>query len=388
MRTSSSTTESSVQLLMDILSIPTVNGKDREADLAEFLKDFFISAGIDAYTQKIDEKRSNIIAHVEGQDSLKKVVWNGHIDTVPYGDTDLWNTDPATPVISEGKVFGRGASDMKSGLAAMVYTLCSMKERGIVPSRTIQFIGTCDEESGGAGASKVLEDDLLGSPEYILIGEPTNNNIGIAQKGCMWVKFHVRGAGSHAAYPEQGENAIIRGHEFYNRLAVKLTAHTHPLFSGSTASLTLIEGGTTMNVIPDTCSLVVDIRFIPSLASGEVFRIIDETVLEIERESGGRSSIEYEVLNSRRSLEVPANNPKVELLCNEITRCGRSPELFGINYFTDASVLTEEGSDIPVFLFGPGNQELCHKPNESVDLKQYKLALSVLERLYCSGTVR
>ena len=370
-----------LDLLLNMLSIPTVNNYDREEDLAIFLKNYFNKYGIDSTIQKVDEKRSNIIAIVDGVETDTKVIWNGHLDTVPLGSLDLWNTDPASPTLLDNRIYGRGTSDMKSGLAAMVYALCNMKQKGIIPPYSIQFIGTCDEESGGAGASKIMEESLLGNPEYILIGEPTDGDIGLAQKGCLWIRLSIKGVSSHAAYPEQGFNAIQKGFNLGSRISKALQCYKHPLYSGSSAEITMIEGGTVMNVVPDLCTMGMDIRFVPTLKTNEVLTLVEDICKNFEQEYNGKISIRLEVLNNRPSIETSDEDKWVKQLSDLIRQRGKKAERFGINYFTDASILKR--TEIPIILFGPGKQELCHKPNEYVETDRYFFVISVLKDLYC-----
>ena len=162
-----------------------MNGADNEGAVAEFIANYLKEKHIDAFVQQIDETHANIIAKLEGKSS-ETVVWNGHLDTVPYGNTEEWNTDPSIPVERNGRIYARGASDMKSGLAAMVYLLGEIGESGEKPEQTILFLGTCDEEKSGLGAEKILEEIDLSSGSLLLIGEPTGCKLGVAQKGCIW----------------------------------------------------------------------------------------------------------------------------------------------------------------------------------------------------------
>ena len=118
------------ELLIQVLSIPSVNHKDDEGKVAEYLQTYLTEAGIEAKVQRIDETHANLIAFIPGENHGKPTVWNGHIDTVPYGDLAEWETNPAVPTEKDGKLYARGASDMKSGIAAMAYTLATIVKSG------------------------------------------------------------------------------------------------------------------------------------------------------------------------------------------------------------------------------------------------------------------
>ena len=122
--------DGAVKLLKELLTIRSVNGRDDEGAVAEYLCKYFEQSGISAHIQRIDATHANVLAELEGESDGAPIFWNGHLDTVPYGDTGEWKTDPAVPVERDGFLYGRGASDMKSGLAAMVYALCEYKKSG------------------------------------------------------------------------------------------------------------------------------------------------------------------------------------------------------------------------------------------------------------------
>ena len=150
--------DGAVELLKELLTIRSVNGRDDEGAVAEYLCKYFEQSGISAHIQRIDATHANVLAELEGESDDAPIFWNGHLDTVPYGDTGEWKTDPAVPVERDGFLYGRGASDMKSGLAAMVYALCEYKKSGRPVPHTIHFLGTCDEEKGGIGAREILKE--------------------------------------------------------------------------------------------------------------------------------------------------------------------------------------------------------------------------------------
>ena len=201
--------DGAVELLKELLTIRSVNGRDDEGAVAEYLCKYFEQSGISAHIQRIDATHANVLAELEGESDDAPIFWNGHLDTVPYGDTGEWKTDPAVPVERDGFLYGRGASDMKSGLAAMVYALCEYKKSGRPVPHTIHFLGTCDEEKGGIGAREILKEVPETSIGTLLIGEPTGCRLGVAQKGCLWLEIEAHGKTSHGAYPQEGGAAAV-----------------------------------------------------------------------------------------------------------------------------------------------------------------------------------
>lgn len=371
----------SIALLKEILAIPSVNGADNEGAVAEFIANYLKEKHIDAFVQQIDETHANIIAKLEGKSS-ETVVWNGHLDTVPYGNTEEWNTDPSIPVEKNGRIYARGASDMKSGLAAMVYLLGEIGESGEKPEQTILFLGTCDEEKSGLGAEKILEEIDLSSGSLLLIGEPTGCKLGVAQKGCIWAQLNISGKTSHGAYPEEGYNAVEYGMKIVRRIKKWVTEYEHRLLGTATAQVTMIQGGIAPNMTPDFAEILLDIRIVPGISAEDVEKKIKKICREEVEETNGEVKFEVRIKNARRAIEIAEEERWLKEFKAYLKQNGAETEEIGINYFTDASILTKKESEIPVLLFGPGEPRLAHKPNEFVELEKYEKYIEILGEIF------
>lgn len=371
----------SIALLKEILAIPSVNGADNEGAVAEFIANYLKEKHIDAFVQQIDETHANIIAKLEGKSS-ETVVWNGHLDTVPYGNTEEWNTDPSIPVEKNGRIYARGASDMKSGLAAMVYLLGEIGESGEKPEQTILFLGTCDEEKSGLGAEKILEEIDLSSGSLLLIGEPTGCKLGVAQKGCIWAQLNISGKTSHGAYPEEGYNAVEYGMKIVRRIKKWVTEYEHRLLGTATAQITMIQGGIAPNMTPDFAEILLDIRIVPGISAEDVEKKIKKICREEVEETNGEVKFEVRIKNARRAIEITEEERWLKEFKAYFKQNGAETEEIGINYFTDASILTKKESEIPVLLFGPGEPRLAHKPNEFVELEKYEKYIEILGEIF------
>ncbi len=370
-----------IELLQQVLAIRSVNSSDDEGKVAEFLADYMKKAGIDARVARIDETHANVIARIDGPADAEPVIWNGHLDTVPYGALSEWKTDPAVPVIVNGRIYARGASDMKSGLCAMVYALCDAVKKGKSFTRTIWFYGTCDEEKGGLGAKAALESEGLHGCKRMLIGEPTGLKMGTAQKGCMWLEWSVSGKTSHGAYPEQGRSAVVYGLKAADRLQAFISPHTNDLLGASTATITRIEGGVAPNMVPDRCTILMDIRFTPDLDKKMILEKAKAITAAIEKETDEDVRFECKVLNHRRAIEIVREDAFTAELEQAIKEEQIPVEETGINFFTDASILAETELDEKIILFGPGEPSMAHKPNEYVEIEKYEKAIRVLGHL-------
>ena len=370
-----------IQLLMDVMSLPSVNCSDDEGKVAEYLCNYFNRSGISSKIDRIDDKHANVIAYLDGDDKSQTEIWNGHLDTVPYGSLEDWNTDPSKPVLDDKEeiLYGRGASDMKSGLCAMVFALCEHKKSGKRTPHPIMFIGTCDEEKTGIGASQIERDGLIGSCRRILIGEPTGMKLGMAQKGCIWIELQIHGKTCHGAYPEQGCSAVEYGWVISHRLKAWIEAHSHHLLGKSTANITKIAGGTAPNMIPETCTLLIDVRVVPGITDEIVQAKLEEIINEEEKNASSALRAEFRFINNRRAIEIEKDAALVQKMEHCLKIEGIVPEPLGINYFTDASILVRDCPEAEVLLFGPGEPSMAHKPNECVHLDKYEKAVRILE---------
>lgn len=371
-----------LQLLTGVLAVPSVNGQNREADVSDYLKRYFGDTTYEAKIQMIDEKRGNFILDVPGKRAENHVIWNGHMDTVPYGELSAWKRDPAVPVIEDGKIYARGASDMKGGLCAMAFALHYLWKNGLVPEENIRFLATCDEERNGDGAAALLKEGYFGKPDFLLIGEPTACEIGIAQKGCIWLEIQVTGRTSHGAYPHRGINAAELGFDLCRRISDAVTACEDPVLQKATAALTQVQGGVANNMIPDKARFVMDLRLIPGKSADWLGQKLEQIRGSMEDEHPGLG-IQFKILNNRIPVSLSAEHERTRMLAETIEKAaGRTPGNIGIYFFTDASVFLRD-HDVPTLLFGPGTPELCHKVDECMELELYYRAIEVYLNLLC-----
>lgn len=267
---------------------------------------------------------------------------------------------------------------MKSGIAAMAYTLASIVKSGKKPAYDITLIGTCDEEKNGLGASELLKAGLFPQVDEVLIGEPTGLDIGIAQKGCLWLEILIYGKTSHGAYPEQGVSAIEYGVAIANRMKAYVTAASHPILGHATAHMTQISGGIAPNMTPDRCSILMDMRLVPGQSKDDVLDFLGAIAQEYAAETDGLLRVEWDVKNYRDAVSTDSKDPFTVGLQRCIEAHGVTPEHIGINYFTDGSLLLLENPDLKILLFGAGEAAVCHKPNEYVILEKYEKSIEIL----------
>ena len=212
----------------------------------------------------------------------------------------------------------------------------------------------------------------------ILIGEPTGLKLGMAQKGCIWLELRAHGRTCHGAYPEQGCSAVEHVWHIAEKIKQYIEAFSHTLLGNSTANITRISGGTAPNMIPETCTALMDIRVTPGLTAQMVLENVRKLIAEEEERCDGKLSVEVLVKNDRRAIEIEENAFLVEKMKQSMEKEGIPVESTGINFFTDASILARSLPEAEVLLFGPGNPSMAHKPNECVSLEHYLKAIRAL----------
>lgn len=369
-----------LELLKKIISFNTVNPPGNEKPLAGFFANYLKDSVDNVIVDDIANNRSNIIAVVKGKGNKKALVLNGHMDTVPFGDVNVWHYSPTEAVINGSRLYGRGASDMKSGLAAMLYAFKRFSVCNKQPEGDIIFIATADEESYGSGARNVLKKRVLENAGVIIIGEPTGNSIALASKGAIWLKFRIFGRASHGAYPQEGINAIDIAYELAEAIRKYVCGFAHRLLTEPTCTITEINGGTKVNMVPEGCEISIDIRTVPALDHECLYINIEKAILELKGKYKGLEIVK-QVLNNRFPVETKEEEPTVKMLFNIVRQVtGKEPQFTGTSYFSDASIFNTE-SRIPTVLFGPGLADKAHKTDEYVNIEDFYTALQCYEKL-------
>jgi len=250
-----------VKLLQKVIQIETTNPPGNELDLACWLADYFAQAGVEANVLEYEGRHANLVLRLRGVGKRPALIFNAHMDTVPAGELP-WRFPPFSGTLHEGKIYGRGAADMKGGLAAMTEAAVILAQSGISLGGDLIVAFTYDETYGLRGAKQLLEDGYLEGAGAIVISEPTSLDVFIAEKGALWLKCRVEGKIAHSSMPQLGQNAILGMAQFLHRVEKSLTLHAdpHPLLSEPTVTVGTIRGGVAINVIPDLCEATLDIR--------------------------------------------------------------------------------------------------------------------------------
>lgn len=350
-----------VQLLQRLIQFPTEDPPGREIEMARFLQDTLQAWGIDAALDEFEPGRANVQARLRGDGTSPGLVFSAHIDTMPAG-AHGWTAPPFGGEIHDGKLYGRGASDMKSGLAAM---LVAVKQAALwqAPLKGDLILAiSAGESSNCLGAKRIVATDGLHGAGAIVVSEPTSLGVLVAQTGTWWVKATATGTPGHPSGVTGGQgagtNAILKIVDLVQQLRhFQFEAAAHPLLGRPSLSVGLISGGTAVNQTPDHAEVSLDVRFTPGMAH-------DDMLAALQTLAG--PDIRFETLDWKPPLELDVDHPLVALTLDASRwRLGHAPTPGGVAYFSDA-VIYSPALNLPSIVIGPGELGMSGQPNEYV----------------------
>jgi succinyl-diaminopimelate desuccinylase len=338
-----------------------------ELAAAEVIKEELATFGIESEIEIWDKTRANIVVHIKSTAKRPALLFAAHLDVVPTG-TARWKHSPFEATETDGKIFGRGASDMKGGIAAAVGAICEVVKGGRALHGDIIFAATAGEETDSCGARRFVESAKLPKLAGIIVTEPTDHTVINAHRGILWLKFTTRGKTAHGSMPHLGINAIESARVLLNELAnYKLVFTPHPRLGNSSMSVNTISGGKAANVIPDECAITVDIRTLPGQSHNEIIVGFERLLGKIKTASP-QFVAELSVVRDCPALETDARSDFVKAVCQ--VRGVDAPGTVG--YTTDGPIFAALGA--PVIIFGPGKAEICHQPDEFIEIADVQKA--------------
>ena len=357
---------SATDLLRTMIKTQSVNPPGGEKKCADVVYEKLSGLGLDVEFVEKEPGRTNVVARIKGARGTPVLLYNGHIDVVPPGNG--WSRDPFGGEISEGRLWGRGAADMKSGVASMVAGVEAIVNSGVRLNGDLLLTAVADEETGSLRGTRHLIERGL-KADMAVVSEPTDLRVEIANKGILWVEITTRGRGSHASRPHLGVNAIDKMQTVIEALHNIKLEGWNELFDvpPPVLSVTKIQGGTKINVIPDLCKIEVDRRLLPGELPEAALHEI-EVAIDEARKRDPQLDVVITVIDEWPPMQISPGEPIVESLVNTVEAVlGERPRLFGKAAGTDASWLVRDAK-IPTVLFGPGDPRLSHSPDENVEL--------------------
>jgi succinyl-diaminopimelate desuccinylase len=366
--------EQAVVFLQQLIRLNSVNPPGNEEQVAHFIATHFANVpGCKVRLVSIASGRSNVeIVFGSKQKTLPALLFTGHLDTVSPGELSNWTHDPFAADMVDEKIYGRGAADMKGGVAAIVLALEALARSSTELACDVIFLGTVGEEVDQAGACVFLNEGKMEGVGAVIVGEPTNGDLGPAHKGALYIRLSTYGRTAHGSTPEQGVNAVKHMITLVDHIEkhVDLVAPAHALLKPPTLTLTTLSGGIQTNVIPDRAQATFDIRTVPGLDHDFVIRQVKQGIAELTQRLPGFRA-EMEILNNRPPVSTPTESPLMGL-AQQVYRdiLGRQPIIRAPNFYTDASVLSIP-RQIPTLIYGPGDDRLAHQPDEFIDVSAY-----------------
>ena len=355
-----------ISLTRKLLGFDTMNPPGQERPCAAYLGRLLEHGGFDTRLYELGEGRANLMARLPGLSDMEPICFTGHIDTIPLGAT-LWTRDPFKGETDGDRIYGRGASDMKGGVAAMV--MAGLHVARLPKGRAgITLVITAGEETGCDGAYSLASNgNALGRAGAVVVGEPTSNFPMVGHKGALWIEAKAVGVAAHGSMPDKGVNAIYKAARAVKKLeAFDFGAVPHPLLGSPTLNVGTIRGGINFNSVPDYALIGIDIRTIPNQSNQAVFEKLSSYLGE-----------EFE-LNRIIDVEGIATDPHHEWVQEVFSvmepHLKERPEARGLTYFTDASVLTPALGNPPTLILGPGEPEMAHKTDESCSISRIEAA--------------
>jgi len=377
-----------LQLLKDLIAVDSVNtslvpGAAGEAAVALTIAEAMRAIGLTVETQDAAPGRPNVVGTLEGRVPGRSLMFCGHIDTV--GVTGM--TAPFDPVERNGRIYGRGSQDMKSGLAAMIDVARVLAESGGLAAGKLVIACVVDEEHSSIGADALV---TRWRADAAVVTEPTDLQIAIAHKGFEWVEVETEGVAAHGSRPREGRDAIrlmARVLAGLDALDQRLQARSsHPLLGTASLHASLIEGGRELSSYPDRCHLQMERRTIPGEAPGIAAREVDELLTRLRADDPEFKGAGKEMF-ARSPYEIGASHELPQAMLRALRTSAPvapdAPALIGMSFWTDAAILGDAG--IPSILFGPTGAGL-HSVEEWVDAQsvlQCRDALVNLSRDWC-----
>jgi succinyl-diaminopimelate desuccinylase len=361
-----------LELTQQLIRFDTINPPGREKVAAEHLGRILENVGFRCEYVPLAEGRPNLVARIGGSDEKSPLAFTGHTDTVPLG-LQPWTVDPFAGDVKDGRIWGRGASDMKGGVAAFVAAVVAMAPKLSGTAGVILYI-TAAEETGSEGAFVLARRGMKDEAGALVVAEPTTNRPIAGHKGALWLKAATRGVTAHGSMPEKGVNAVYKAALAVSKLEeFGFNVARHPVMGAPTLNVGWVHGGLNVNSVPDKAEIGIDIRSIPGQRHARVRE-------EIASALG--PDVEVTTLVDVESVWTEPSHPwmkDVFAICEAVQ--GAAPAVETAPYFTDASALTPALGGVPTVILGPGPAAMAHQTDEWCEVARIDEAVEIYQRL-------
>ncbi len=386
------------ETLRQLVAIPSVNPMGRsvagpeyfECRLTDYLQALFARLGLPWQRQTIAPQRDNIVARLAGESAAGKtlVMFEVHQDTVPV---DGMTIPPWEAGVRNGRLYGRGACDVKGGMAAMLTAIARLADARPRNRPDVVLACTVNEEHGFTGATglcRLWSNDSPSlfpkPPDAAIVAEPTQLDVVVAHKGVVRWRCHANGRAAHSSRPEAGDNAIYRMARVVSALAhydrdLLAGRKTHPLCGRPTLSVGTIAGGLSVNTVPDRATIEIDRRLLPGEDPAEAHRQVIDYLARAIADGDELAHIHHDPpFMQNPGLSEAANAGLAERMAAAVRSVGRRGNIIGVSFGTDATAISAAG--IPTVVFGPGSIEQAHTADEWISLAEVEEAAEILFR--------
>ncbi|HOP52903.1 MAG: M20 family metallopeptidase [Thermovirgaceae bacterium] len=347
----------------------------REEEMVEAVASFLSEEKIPFTLQHVGGTRNNIIATIKGEGGGKSLALSGHLDTVPPYNMEV---EPFAAEISDGKIFGRGAVDMKGPVAAMLMTLAAYRRAEVPLKGDLVFAGVLAEETNSDGSETLIRSGFR--TDGAIVGEPSDREYAIGHRGLEWIEVEFFGKTAHGGVPQDGINAIVHAARFIGqvqeKIVPKLALRGHPHMGPSVMNFGRIEGGTQPSTVADHCLVRMDRRYISSESLDEVIAEYQGILDELSREDPTfRAELKLMDIGTMAHfhhvpLETSPDDPIVKAVVDSIRDVSRiEPKMTTRRGWTDAAIFGHYGK-IPTVVFGPGSLSRSHSKAEFITVDE------------------
>jgi succinyl-diaminopimelate desuccinylase len=363
-----------VELSRDLIAFNTINPPGNELRCIRHLEKLLAEAGLQTSLQDFAPDRANLIARIGGDGGKLPLCFTGHVDTVPLGNAP-WSVDPFAGDIIDGKMYGRGSTDMKCGVAAFVAAIANMAGQLEGTGGAVLVI-TAGEEIGCEGAFHLARAGTLGRAGAIVVAEPTSNAALVGHKGALWLRLTLKGVTAHGSMPHLGVNAAFKAARAITALeSFQFNVAPHPHLGSPTLNVGTVRAGLNVNSVPDLAEIGIDIRSIPGLDHSRIQE-------HLKAELGDDVALEP-IVDVGAVWTDPASPwiKDVYDAVREVTGQAAPAEPQTAPYFTDASALTPAFGGPPTVILGPGEAAKAHQTDEYCSVQRIREAADIYARL-------
>jgi succinyl-diaminopimelate desuccinylase len=364
--------QDAVELTKELVRMNTINPPGREEPCARHLGALLETAGFQAKYHSHGEGRVSVIATIGGNGSKLPLCFTGHIDTVPLGAMP-WSMDPFAADTAAGKLFGRGTSDMKSGVAAFTIAALGMARR-LSGTPGLTLVITAGEETGCEGAFHLYQEGVLGQAGAVVVAEPSANYPFVGHKGALWLKARARGVTAHGSMPEKGVNAIYKAALAVTKLeAFQFANPPHGLMGQATLNVGTFHGGLNINSVPDQAEIGIDIRTVPTVDHQELLRILGQQL---------GADVELEATMDLEAVYTEPQDCWMQSVFEVMAPILREKPVPRVaTYFTDAAALNLAYKNPPTVILGPGEPQMAHQTDEFCVVERVERSVAAYEEI-------